>query len=494
LEERFTIPSRQSPFAVILIAYKTLKVAFRQFWPLILLVLASSNKLSIGIAAVALLIISLLFVMFSVWSYMNFYFHVDEDELFISKGVIKKSKLSVRFTKVQSINMEQKLIHQALNIVSLKIDTAGSKGEEFEISALSKSDAKALRNLILSQKKELIANDDGVIMDEVPEEERMIFRLSVPDLMKVGISQNHINTALVILAFGLGLTDEIESVFKFRPEEYIEDYVVGAGFDQWKIILASIPFFLLIAFIITMFRTSLKFYNLRVLRTGNGFKLKSGLLNRKEQSALLQKIQVVRWFTGPVKRLFGMNTLRLFQASSVEVQQNKAIIIPGCYDYQIEAFNRDIFNREFTEGRYRLRPHISLFWRRSLFIGFLPLMGLIPMAYLMVGDLAWTLLLWVPVIIFSQYVYQQKFILETDSRMIRIKSGIIRDHSAMFEIYKLQGLDLSQTIFQRRHNLANLTFFTATGQVNAPYLPLHEAKELYDYCLFLMEKSKRRWM
>lgn len=419
---------------------------------------------------------------------------MDEDELFISKGVIKKSKLSVRFTKVQSIDMEQKLLHQFLNVVSLKIDTAGSKGEEFEISALSKSDAKALRNLILSQKKELIKGQENSVIEEVIEEEKVVFRLSVPDLMKVGISQNHINTALVILAFGIGLSDEIESIFKFRPEEYVEDYVANAGYDQWKIILALIPFFLLIAFIITMIRTSLKFYDLRVLRTGNGFKLKSGLLNRREQSALLQKIQVVRWFTGPVKRMFGMNTLRLFQASSVEVQQNKAIIIPGCYDHQIETFNQDIFNRNFKERHYRLIPHISLFWRRSLFMGFLPLLGIIPSGYLMIGNPIWVILLWIPIVITAQYMYRKKFILETDARMIRIKSGIIRDHSEMFEIFKLQGLDLTQTIFQRRYNLANLTFYTATGQVNAPYLPLNEAKELYDYCLFLVEKSQKRWM
>ena len=72
-----------------------------------------------------------------------------------------------------------------------------------------------IRDYILEQKREIIGNnplsDDAsdeseeIIVDKKPDE--LILQLSITDLLKVGISQNHIKTAFIIMGIGWGFMD-----------------------------------------------------------------------------------------------------------------------------------------------------------------------------------------------------------------------------------------------------------------------------------------------
>jgi len=83
-------------------------------------------------------------------------------------------------------------------------------------------------------------------------------------------------------------------------------------------ILVITPIILIVAFLFTLFRTVLKYYDLHFKETNQGYRLISGLFTRNEKQANFQKIQLVGWHTNPIKKLFGMFELNLSQIVSCD--------------------------------------------------------------------------------------------------------------------------------------------------------------------------------
>lgn len=78
--------------------------------------------------------------------------------------------------------------------------------------------------------------------------------------------------------------------------------------------------------------------------------------------------------------------------------------------------------------------------------------------------------------------------------MLIIRGGLFGDKAETLPIIKLQNVEISQSPYQRRRELANVTIYTAAGSVTIPYIDYDKAIRLSDYLLFKTESSKKRWM
>ncbi|MBT8218502.1 MAG: PH domain-containing protein, partial [Bacteroidia bacterium] len=207
-------PTRQSIAAIVVLIFKFVKRLFDAFWPILLVLVFQGRGSSdswIGIVGVVLGSISLLG---SILAYFKYYFHVTNDEIIIQKGILKKTNLTIPFERVQAVDFEQSVIHQLLNVVKVKIDTAGSAKSELDIDALELPIAEQLRSIIIGYQKEHQNQDskEGFDLTTTEKEER-ILSVDIPELIKVGISQNHLKTAGLILAFVGAIFREIEQFF-----------------------------------------------------------------------------------------------------------------------------------------------------------------------------------------------------------------------------------------------------------------------------------------
>ena len=121
--------------------------------------------------------------------------------------------LNVPFDRIQSVDFKRNIVHQFLNVVSVQVDTAGSKGSELELDAIEQERAEELREIVLAYKRAKIisAPAEGEFPPDLPpvkEVPELILSLSPKDLIKVGISENHLRTAAIIFAFFLSLADD----------------------------------------------------------------------------------------------------------------------------------------------------------------------------------------------------------------------------------------------------------------------------------------------
>ena len=490
-EEWYSESTRQSPVAIILIIFDVIKSIIRNWWPFLLIFIFRSDVLSPTTGKILLAVVGVLIILMSVWSYFRFYFFIQRDKLHVEKGIFKRSKMDIPFDRIQSISFEQNLIHQLFDVVRLKIDTAGSSGEEFEFSALEKTKAADLRNFILS-KKSPDYTESGLVTET---NENLILSLTIKDLTKIGVSQNHLRTAGIILAFVLGLRDRIEDAlgeaYVNKFDHFTED-VINNAFTMGLMVFATL---IIVSFFGTLLLTVLRYYDLHAWKTVEGYKVKSGLFNKREQSAPEHKIQVLRWISNPIRRLFGIVSLRFYQASSMGSARSSTLNIPGCTLSKLASIQHSYFLNDYTQSMPGFGVRKEMFYRRLFYIGFLPFLILFSISFFL-KYYDWMLLsvLWLLVSAIFQWYNQKKWRYYLNEQVLQTSYGVLENVNKAIYFYKIQSVEIKQTPYQRRKSLANMVFYTAGGNIQIPYLTLERALALKNYVLFQIENSRHKWM
>lgn len=491
----FSTPQRQSQSALILIIYNRFKNLFSRFWYFIVFALFTGERSSGGMDTLTLSIIALSFIatIFGVISYFRYYYWIEDDQLIIRSGVLSKSLTQIPFDRIQTIDFEQNLIHQTFNVVGLKIDTAGSNQAEIKMQALTKEKAEALREFILSQKLEIIQTEEG----EAPslaqlEEAEEIYSIDFGRLLKIGLTENHFRSGFVIL-FGLfWLFDNIREA-GFDVDEMGTEYY-NQALGSIFIIATLAVLFILISMFISIGRIFLKYFNLKFLRSYNGFKVIGGLFNRKEVAALDSKIQLLEWKQNLIQKYLGFHDLVLKQASSTEIGTKKSIVVPGVNTEDIENVKNYLFpeRKESDTEMFQLNKwslYRPLFYLTLIAIIFASIFIYIP-TY---PNLFFVLFFYILIVIrlFKKY---NKAYYGVNDKALFVKGGVFGHKKWMTMLHKIQSLQISQSPFQVRRDLASLQIHTASGTKVIPFIELDKAEYLYDYLCYKVEASEEEWM
>jgi putative membrane protein len=489
----FSIPSRQSYVAVLIIIFKTVRIIFSRIWPVIIVLFLGKSdpddEESYFLAG--MIVLTLLVMIISLINYFYTYFFVQDEALHLRKGVFTRKSINIPFERIQTINFEQNLIHSMFDVVSLKIDTAGSDQTEFEFYALSKSKANALRNLILEQK-----SGDSAVADEAEEiqpvqTESNIFSLPPGRLMKVGLSQNHLRSVGLIMLFFFWIFEKLQEA-GVAIEEY-QGQIPQDDFSVQFLFFAAI-FFLAISVLISMFRTIFKYFNLRFIRTENGFKIISGLFTRRELAATDQKIQIILWADNLLKKQLKYVDLTLKQASSEQINQADTIKVPGVSIQEVRRVMERLYP-EFDPDLIVPKKVSKKYFHR--FASIISIVGLVVIGlfiYLSEWQYSIFAVFLVIVLLISRYLQYKKLSYDLNLEMLYLSGGAWGSRTTLLPIYKIQGVRMNQSPYQRKHNLASLSCFTASGTVKIPYISKSEARALMNQILFKVESSKSRWM
>ncbi|MEL6989248.1 MAG: PH domain-containing protein, partial [Bacteroidota bacterium] len=400
--------------------------------------------------------ITLISLIYSLIAFFKYYFYIKDDSLIIEKGVITKTKTSVPFDRIQTVNFEQNFLQQIVGVVAVKIDTAGSKGNEFDMSALEKDKAEELRNYILSNKKEIVIDDAGKQVAIVKEEKKtLLMRLNPIDLLKVGVSQNHLRTFGILFFFGLSAMEELERALKVNLFDRVEEF--GSGYTSSFIAIIGVAIFILIfTFIISLINTVLRYFDLQFFKTNKGFKLVAGLFNRKEQAAMNHKIQMINWKTNPIRKAFGMYTLSLRQAAASEIDAKKTVQIPGLYGPQLEVVKKTYYPAYGRETFTEHKMSVSFLYRAIFYYALLPSLIVACISY---GSYLfpeeYTFPIWAPlptfiILVLLLFFYWKNWRLKIDHEALQVHSGIIGKYDTLVKHFKVQNVEITTNIYQRR--------------------------------------------
>lgn len=483
-------PTRQSPAALLLILSRFVRLMLRQLWPFLLILLLNPKGRSAENFTLIILALGGVSALASMFSYFRFYFLVENGQFILQQGFFRRSVVSIPLDRIQSVTFQQNVLHRLFGVVGVDIDTAGSQGSEASILALSQAKAEELRDYLMQFRQEQAQESEATSSPQ------WLLSLQPADLLRIGLGQNHLRTAGILLALAIGFLDDVREALGMKSlpiEEWIQQ---GAGLEflGWALSLGIL--LLLVAFLGTLILTVVRHYDFRVRETARGFYLSGGLFNRRELSAVKSKIQFMRWQTNPLLQRFHLYAVRLFQAASESVQARTSIQIPGAYPEQLEVLQESYFPGFSQEETTSYPVDKQYFIRRFLWLGLLPGVGLLLGTLVMqsFGTYTWLGIFWIPFSWFWHRHAWRNWSLALSPKGLQVQYGVWTRTGILLEWKHVQSVEINQSPFQQRAQLADITFYTAAGAVSIPYISLNLARPLRNYVLFTVETNQESWM
>lgn len=501
-------PTRQSKLSILLYLFKGVKglIAFAFF--ALFSMRSWTNTLAIlGVTA----LVTITTLISPVLQYIFFTFHVEQDELIIQKGWLFKERKAIPVERIQSINITQNIGQRLLGLVAVEIDTAGSKAKELEIPALDRHFAEQLKNL-LSRKKEAVATPETSIENTLEYQQntlleskpQTILELDIIDLLKVGITQNHLRSgglALgVLFGFWYKIKDIVENFFGdiFESVEVDLEQAVTApesyGNSLLILLLTGFLVFLIASVIVSLVLAINKFYNYKAELKDDYLEITMGLLNKKEIKIPLSKIQILEFHSNPLRKMLGFKTARIYQAQS-QNNQISSVEVPACHPQLQKRLQDLIFNEALEQPEKILLPNPWSHARLDMYIA--SIFGLPLIAIAVYFEYYWAMIIPVLFILFigfMGYQYGKNSKLTRDDDFTVFYKGWLFNSIIISPVYKTQAVEKWRSIFIKRRGEAHLQVHTAGGSRQLKYLKESEINAMQNDINNVVIQSLRSWM
>lgn len=501
--EAFSIPQRQSILGIALIFSTTLYGFLRGFWVLgVYFLLSSPSAATVVYVLLGLGVLGILVLVYSWQYYRKFLFHIDYSnrEFVLQKGVFSSEDIAIPFDKIQQVYLKRSLLQRLINVYSVVIETAGSKGDEVNIKAMSQEDAKQLSSILIEAKKShrsTVENEEIQTGESNGNTRLWTHKLDFLTLLKIGISTNYIRGLALVIAFFATIYNELNSFFKDYAEEVSGYYEqVPDPTESLSVFLILFFILLIISIIITVVEVYLKYYGLTLVQTRESLELEMGLKTNTRVSLQPRRVQLMQIITNPVQQSFNLYEARIALASSENALQKKKIHIPGLGKDTLNKVASFLYGDAELNFQKAFRPHRLMLIRR-LFIVLVPVLlsFIILQWFPYISITLWWVLAIIFIVLGSLYQIIRFRSLELifSDEFLQKKQGVWNKREERFELFKMQSVTVRQPFWYKRRNLVNIVFHTAGGDVS--FKAVHKEILFYiNYILFKVESTDKKWM
>jgi putative membrane protein len=470
---------RQSPIALAFIAWRFVRQLGLSAL-LAAIVFVTRGGIGIGLGVLAAVAATALVIVSAV-SWWRFTFVVVGDELVVTKGILSVQRVVIPLDRVQGVAIDQRLVHRIVGLVRVAVDTAGSSQAEFEIDAVERGHAEALRRLAADARDDAPAASaqHGVI-----DAAEVLAQRSLRDLLLVGLTSAPW-AGLVVFAPLLAFGDEMG-----RLGGWIDDLSdrVGdvGGRSVGSLVLVVLGLILVVTVlgaVLQVAREILTNWDLALVRTTSGLRRTAGLLSTTSRSSTVRRIQSIttddtppqRWlgFTHARLRVFGDNDLSLPGARPDELARLRALVLgattPPVLDRMISRWSvfRAVRNVAVLTGVVAV-----LLW-------------------FVVGGWAVLSLVAVPAQwVIARHRWRRRRWGLADGRLAE-SYELLHRHTTEVPIVKAQVVTVSQSFFERRKALATVRVQSADGHLAVPMIDVGDASAIRDLVLHAVETDRR---
>lgn len=493
----FYTPQRQNFRGILVIFLMDLVKRIRQNIYAFLPLLSSNirnNYLHFVILGFAVLL--LLQLLYSYKSYLNFKFHIEGNRFFLRHGVFKFTDTDIPFDRIQNINLNQNLIQQMLNVVGFEIETAGQGAAEIKIKALSREDANSLKQLLLEHKStpEDINSEESSEVQTKPSS-KILFRLNMGRLLKVGLSANYLKGFGLVFVFIMTLFQYIEDIFSNVLEVDVGETYLSKLNATLTVILIVVFIIIIASFLVTVISSIVRYFELKITKVGKDFEVEYGMFKRVNQVIKKSKTQVFEIEKNPIKDIFKIKNVFISQASSQELNDKKKIGLAGLSDQEIKVLFQSLFDLSYPQELVSFYSSMRLMFRlmlRYMLICLALGLGLFFWQGIVMSLLSSLLLL--AVFSYISYLTVKKSHLGLNEDVIEIHSGSIHTNKKFISTHKIQSLALKRNWYQQRNRHADLIIYTASGSERINYIKLEDALKAVNYLNYKVESSELSWI
>lgn len=469
-------PQRLHPVAALVTAYKLLK---ELLIPLIIVLVsqgihADSPMLGMLLAGGTFLAVVL------IWGFLSWYrftYRVTDNELNVQYGVLVHKKSFIPRERIQSIDFNQGVMQRIFGVVAVQVETAGGNKPEATLSALYWHQAEELRQELLGQRQLLTENDKL----EHPVKKILIRRL----LILGATSGGGLGLALSLFSGAWAILHR----FDIDWENYLD--WIGGRWDTLQFVVGV----LFLLWLLALLGIVLKYGGFTLTRKGNRLQIVYGLLQQRQVSIPIHRIQAVRLVEGVLRQPLGYGVLQVESAGIGQQSGEKVILWPLIHKTEINDILKD-FLPEFAQAvslQSLPKKSRNRYVRRTLIPFIIVVIPLTILMYLFYGGIGLSALaLLLLAVLWGLLLYRDAGWGQRDE-MLAIRFRNWARTSVWIPKRCIQFMDVGQNPFQRRVNLVSFDVGLASrayfGLVDISkeqgeelmewYRPMAEPRELF---------------
>ena len=367
--------------------------------------------------------------------------------------MFQKSERTIPLDHVQSVDTVQGIIQRLFGVVEVRIESAGGGSSEPDasLSALDRTAAQALRREVEGSRQ---------VRTEVTTGPTVLRRLSTRDLLVAGATSGQIGVAFSIIAIGAQFFDD------FLSDAFVRRLIETLAPNWLMVLLILVPAGLLLAWLLAIAGTVLAYTGFTLSREGEFLYIKRGLLERREATIPLARIQAVRISEGMLRQPFGLAAVRVESAGYGEDAGVSTMLFPLLPHDEVQEF------LAAATPEFAVNPALRPLPRRALgryifraVSGYLLLALAAAVAWFLVfgsflGLLAFLLV--PPSALYGWLSYRDAgWAFEEDRLVVRYRN--LGRKTAIAPRRRLQSREVVRTPFQRRVRLATFLAEVASG-------------------------------
>jgi putative membrane protein len=422
----------------------------------------ASRGFSMQTIAVILLGALVVAALAALWGFLSWQattYEVSGDAFRLRQGIIQKNERTIPLDHVQSVDTVQGVIQRLFDVVEVRIETAGGGASEPDasLSALDRASAEALRREIADSSREPVEIEEAT-------GPTVLRHLNTRDLLIAGATSGQIGVAFSLVAVASQLFDELGN---FLSEDLIRRTFETAAPNSIVAVLLLVLAVGLFAWSLAIGGTILAYAGFTLSREGDFLYIRRGLLERREATIPLARIQAVRIVEGILRQPFGLAALRVESAGYGEDTGVSTTLFPLLPRKEAQGLLLDAAP-EFTVVP-ALKPLPIRALRRYVFRTTAPVL-LLAAALAFASSLAFdsvswgllALLLVLPAAVYGWLRYRDAGWAYQGGRLV-VRSRLLARTTAVAPRRRLQSRAVIRSPFQRRARLATFRAQVASG-------------------------------
>ena len=440
----------------------------RSMWPILLFLVVGTGDSGMRFVDLAII---LMFTFISIWNtfihWVTLRYRLHHGRLEITSGLLNKQARTIDPIRIQNVELVQNLFHKWTGLVELRIDTAGEKGTEGLLSALSVEEAEKLRNQLAAVGSLAAAgranSDTGT----------PITSMGLAEILAYGLTQRTIGTVAIITAIGLELLTQA------GPEVAAE----FTGSMQPTMIIAAFMLAFVASWTVSAMTSIFRYFGYQMIRFKDAIRTECGLTTRRRVEIPLSKVQLVRTDEPLLRRMMGYGTLLVETAGlgviEGEVRQAEGIV-PMVEQPELGRVAAEaVPHANVDPWSTTLRPaHPRALYRSVMGASFRAfILALLGWMYL--TSMNWAVLLVFPIAWASAWLDWKKQGWVVTPTAVVSRRGFFNRRTFILARDKLQSVHVVQGPFMRLHGLSRLVIRVAGSQVSLPDTGVEDTSWLY---------------
>ena len=420
------------------------------------IVLLMSQGFSLRTVALFLVAVIIAITLAAIWGYLSWRvttYVVTGNAFRLNRGVFQKSERTIPLDHVQSVDTVQGVIQRAFGVYEVRIETAGGGASEPDasLSALDRAAAQSLRREIEGSQRERVEESEGPTV---------LRRLSTGDLLIAGATSGQIGVAFSLIAVGSQFFDD------FLSDDFVRRLIDTLAPNWLMLLLIFVPVGLLLAWFLAIAGTVLAYADFTLSREGDFLYIKRGLLERREATIPLSRIQAIRVTEGVLRQHFGLAAVRVESAGYGEDAGVSTMLFPLLPHDEVQEF------LAVATPEFAVNPALQKLPRRALrryifraLVGYLILALIVAVAWFVVFGSVLGLLAFIlvpPSALYGWLSFRDSgWAFEEDRLVVRYRS--LGRKTAIAPRRRLQSREVARSPFQRRVRLATFLAEVASG-------------------------------